>query len=238
MTQTSSPAVEQWRRELMLVARPEKVADFMRFFKTAPGQYGEGDTFVGITVPDNRRISRQYHSLPLADIEQMLNDPVHEFRLAALLALVQRYKKSAKDPQQREECVGFYLANGHKANNWDLVDLSTEYILGEEIAQQRHLDALDRLLQSPVLWELRIAVVAMLTPIRRGILDLPYAIAERMLTHPHQLMQKAVGWILREAGKRDAQRLHAFITANIAAFSSITLSYATEKFAPATRAAK
>ncbi len=232
-----SISLEEWRRELMLAARAEKVPDLMRFFKTGPGQYGEGDIFVGIYVPDNRRISKKYHTLPLHQIAQMLDEPTHEFRLAALLALVERYRKARNNPQQREQCVNFYLENAPKANNWDLVDLSTEYILGEEIALGRHLDAIDTLLSSPVLWEQRIAVVAMLTPIRHGMLDLPFDTARRMLTHPHQLMQKAVGWVLREAGKKDPARLRQFINANIAAFSATTLSYATEKFTKEERAA-
>lgn len=233
---TAIDETRRWKRELMLAARPEKIADLMRFFKTGPGEYGEGDIFAGIYVPDNRRISRKYHAIPLEQIGLMLDDPIHEFRLAALLALVERYRKARGNTQLREECVDFYLANGAKANNWDLVDLSTEYILGEELAEGRRLDAIDTLLSSPVLWEQRIAVVAMLTPIRHGMLDMPYAVAQRMLTHPHQLMQKAVGWILREAGNKDAGRLLAFIRSNIAAFSSITLSYATEKFPASDRA--
>lgn len=219
----------------MAVAHAEKVTDLMRFFKTGPGQYGEGDRFAGIYVPDNRKVSKRYYALTFTEIESMLNHPVHEFRLASLLALVERYRKVKRNDDERRATVDFYLANAHKANNWDLVDLSTEYILGEEIACGRRTKELQPLLTSDSLWRQRVAVVAMLTPIRRNQLELPFATASQMLEHPHELMQKATGWILREAGKKDEQQLRTFLTEHISSIASITLSYATERLPLADR---
>jgi len=228
-------AVACWQRALADMAHAEKIPVLMRFFKTGPGKYGEGDRFLGIYVPDNRRISKAYHALPLSGIESMLRHDVHEFRLAGFLALVERYRR-ARSEAEREETVDFYLAHGHMANNWDLVDLSTEYILGEEIAAGRRLADLHRVLESECLWLQRIGVVAMLTPIRKGQLELPLEVASRMLGHPHELMRKATGWILREAGKKDEAKLRDFLERNIGRISAITLSYATERLPKTDRA--
>lgn len=219
--------VETWQDELRLVAHSEKIPDLMRFFKTGRGEYGEGDIFIGIYVPDNRRISKGYAVLSLCEIGRMLDSPVHEFRLAGFLALVEKYRKS---PQSyKGEIADFYFANCHKANNWDLVDLSTEYILGVEYANGNRLEELNTLINSDNLWRQRVAMVAMLTPVRQGILDLPLSVADMLLEHPHNLMQKAVGWVLREVGKKDMARLIDYININIHRISPVTLSCATEK---------
>ncbi len=219
--------IETWQEELQRVAHSEKIPDLMRFFKTGRGEYGEGDIFIGIYVPDNRKISKGYAVLPLHEIVKMLDSPIHEFRLAGFLALVEKYRKSSSS--LKEEIADFYMANCHKANNWDLVDLSTEYILGVEYAEGRRLDELDSLINSDNLWHQRVAMVAMLTPVRQGILDLPLSVADMLLEHQHNLMQKAVGWVLREVGKKDMTRLVDYININIHRMSSVTLSYATEK---------
>lgn len=226
--------IEQWKAALRAAARPDKVPVLQRFFKTGPGEYAEGDTFIGLTVPANRAISRTCHSLPLESIALMLHEPVHEFRLAALLALVEKYRKT-RDAAGRDAIVDFYLANGHKADNWDLVDLSTPYILGVELAEGRRLEALPQLLASDCLWLQRIAVVAMLTPVRHRQLDLAFDVCRQMLGHRHQLMRKATGWILREAGKKDETALRAFLTDNIHLISAVSLSYATERLDPQSR---
>ena len=225
---------EKWKAALREAANPAKTPVLQRFFKTAPGEYAEGDVFIGLTVPANRAISRPYHILPVAEIAAMLTDPVHEFRLAGFLALVEKYRKARTD-SERDAVADFYLAHGHHADNWDLVDLSSPYILGEEIAAGRRLDALPALLASDCLWRQRIGVVAMLTPIRRGQLDLPLQVCAQMLGHGHDLMRKATGWVLREIGKKDEGMLRAFLDANIGALSSITLSYATERLDPESR---
>lgn len=233
--QRIGPGVEEWKNRLLGVARSGKIPDLMRFFKTGPGEYGEGDRFIGVTVPDNRRISRQYAGLGFDEIASMLESDIHEFRLGALLALVEKYR-CATTQAEKDRIVDFYIENGHKANNWDLVDLSCEYILGPELSRGRRLDELESLMRSGNLWRERIAVVSMLCPIRGSQLDLPFDVAKRMLSHPHDLIRKAVGWILREAGKKDSEALRGFLRDNAGGMSSITLGYAVELFTPEERA--
>lgn len=231
MTSPANTPLMQWQQELRVAAKPEKTAILSGFFKTGKGEYGEGDIFIGLTVPDNRSISRRYSALAFADIAEMINSHVHEFRLAGMLALVERYKTAKKHPEQREAVVEFYLANGHKANNWDLVDLSSPYILGHEIAEGRHIEDIDRLIESGNLWLQRIAMVAMLNPVmKHGDTSLATATASRLISHPHDLMRKAVGWVMREVGKKDAATLRGFLAEHISVISATTLSYATEKF--------
>lgn len=218
----------QWKSELAAAADSSKVDVFNRFFKTGPGEYGHGDTFIGISVPDNRAISRRYHDADIADIDSMIDDPVHEYRLAGLLALVERYRRNRHD-DARQSIASHYVAVCHKANSWDLVDLSAPYILGHELTAGRNADTVRRLAASPVLWERRVAVVSTLTPVRNGDTDLAYELCDRLLTDPHPLMRKATGWVLRECGKRDRRRLDNFLETNIARISAITLSYAIEK---------
>lgn len=226
---------ENWQSQLRAVARPEKIKVLSGFFKTGRGEYGEGDVFNGITVPDNRAISSCYHDAPYEVFDEMLDDNVHEFRLAALLALVQKYKK-IKSCEGRETVVRYYLSRAHKANNWDLVDLSAPYILGAEVAAGRHVDDVLRFLDSTCLWEQRVGIVSMLTPARKSSeLDLPYDVCCRMLGHEHQLIRKAVGWVLRELGKRDIDRLRKFLETNISRLSAVTLSYAVERMTPEDR---
>lgn len=220
--------IDQWKQQLLQVSRPEKIPVLQRFFKTAPGEYGFGDRFIGVYVPDNRRIARRYHSAPDETVAAMLESDIHEHRLSALLSLVERYRKSTSD-DQRQRVVDFYLKHCRRANNWDLVDLSAPYILGEEWVAGRNLHLIDRLQQSDCLWLRRIAVVGMLPLIRSGRLDIPFETCHNSLTHTHQLMQKAVGWMLREAGKKDEPRMKLFLEAHIHHISAITLSYAVER---------
>lgn len=228
--------INDWQKQLTDVADSDKVEVLNRFFKTAPGEYGHGDTFIGITVPENRKISKTYHHASFDEILEMLRHPIHEFRLAALLALVEKYKR-AKTDSARDEIARFYISICHLANNWDLIDLSTEYILGEEILKGRHIDDAISLCQSDSLWERRASVVSTLTPVRKGQLDLALDLCHRLIADPEPLMRKAVGWVLRECGKKDRPRLEAFLTDHINDISAITLSYAIEKFSPDERAA-
>lgn len=221
--------LSQWNKLLLEKADSERISELSRFFKCGPGEYGEGDVFIGLSVPDNRRIARYFYGLPLDSIQQMLDSPIHEFRLSALLALVERYKK-LKTPEHRKETVQFYVANCHKANNWDLVDLSAPYIIGNEVREERLPGVIDALIASGNLWRQRVAVVSMLTLIRDDMLALPLDTARKMLGHKHMLIKKSVGWILREIGKRDLGLLKDFINTNIGDFSAVTLSYAIEKF--------
>lgn len=226
--------VEIWKQQLNEKAKPEKINDLKRFFKTGPGEYAEGDIFIGLTVPDNRSISRKFFDAPIETIDSMINDPVHEYRLAGFLALVERYRKT-KDPEARHKIARHYIDICHKANNWDLVDLSTEYILGFEIMEGRCLDDIDRLSNSDNLWKQRVAIISTLTPIRNGKLDLAFDLCHRYISRPHPLLRKAVGWVLRECGKKDRARLEEFLSEHITEISATTLSYAIEHFTPEQR---
>ncbi|GFI06030.1 hypothetical protein IMSAGC006_00767 [Muribaculaceae bacterium] len=233
-TVNTGVVAQEWRSRLMAAAMPERISVLSRFFKTGPGEYGEGDVFIGLYVPDNRRISQDYSNVSLEVIDGMLDEKIHEFRLAAFLALVRRYRKAGSDAG-RMDIADFYLSRGHRADNWDLVDLSAPYILGEEIVAGRFLDAIDRLIDSGNLWLQRIAVVSMLPSIRRAQFGLPLAVCRRMLPHSHDLMRKAVGWMLREIGKRDQSELIGFLDAHVPECSSVTLSYAVERLDPELR---
>lgn len=226
--------IEIWKQQLNEKAKPEKINDLKRFFKTGPGEYAEGDIFIGLTVPDNRSISRKFFDAPIETIDSMINDPVHEYRLAGFLALVERYRKT-KDPEVRHKIARHYIDICHKANNWDLVDLSTEYILGFEIMEGRCLDDIDRLSNSDNLWEQRVAIISTLTPIRNGKLDLAFDLCHRYISRPHPLLRKAVGWVLRECGKKDRARLEEFLSEHITEISATSLSYAIEHFTPEQR---
>ena len=183
-------SVAKWQQELQAAAQPGKTAILSSFFKTGKGEYGEGDTFIGVTVPANRAVSRRYAWLSLDEISEMIDSEVHEFRLGGMLALVERYRKARTDAD-RNAVVDFYLANGHKANNWDLVDLSSPYILGAEIAAGRRTGQIDRLIASGNLWRQRIAMVSMLNPVmKHGDTAMATATASKLITHPHDLMRR------------------------------------------------
>ena len=194
-------------------ADPSQVAGLSRFFKTGPGQYGEGDKFLGIKVPVTRAVVKEcWKTTSFADLEACIRSEYHEVRLAALLALVEIFSHARKDHALREQCIDFYLAHTAFINNWDLVDLSCYHLLGEWL-----LDSPDRTLlydlasHGRTIWEQRIGIVSTMTFIRHGQLDDTFAIADILLHHPHDLIHKAVGWLLREAGKRDKAALEAFL---------------------------
>ena len=224
---------EIWQNQLRAVANPDKVKILSSFFKTGKGEYGEGDIFIGVTVPLNRTIARNYISAPFSVYTLMLSSQVHEFRLAALLALVLRFKK-CKDYASRSEIVHFYLSHTAHINNWDLVDQSCPYILGEWTLS--HGDqCLHTLSHSTNMWEQRIAIVSTLTHIRNGHFHTALTLAERFLPHTHDLMHKATGWMLREVGKRNADALHAFLRLHTPHMARTTLRYAIERLSPTLR---
>lgn len=226
--------LKNWQEELRGISRPEKIGILSSFFKTGPGEYGEGDVFIGVTVPDNRDIAKKYYDSPSETILEMLSSPIHEFRLSALLAMVHRYKK-AKTDMEKSEIIDFYVENCHFCNNWDLVDLSAPYLLGEEFMKGRKKDALDLLSASDNLWHRRIAVVSTLAPTRRNSLDEALRQCELHIDDKELLMHKAVGWVLREVGKKSRNALDDFLSKNIGRISATTLSYATEHFDKDTR---
>lgn len=215
-----------WQEELRKVANEEKAVVLRRFFKTGKGEYGEGDVFIGITVPQNREIAKNKFSLPYSCFETMLKSEIHEFRFSALLALVTKFKK-VKD--KRKEILDFYMSHTSACNNWDLVDLSAPYILGEYLLTNPNSALLDSLSRSTNMWEQRIAIVCTLTLIRQGLFDDSLRLAERYLTHTHPLIHKATGWILREIGKKNITTLRSFLDKFASKMPRTALRYAIEK---------
>jgi 3-methyladenine DNA glycosylase AlkD len=234
--QSAKPLVARAKRSdlertLRAVADPKRAASLAKFFKTAKGEYGEGDRFIGIRVPVLRKIARQHCGLGFDDVERLLTSPIHEFRSAALEILVAQYQEA--DEAQRERIVAFYLRQTRRMNNWDLVDTAAPYILGEHL-KTRSRQVLHRLAASKSLWERRIAMVATLALIRGGEIEETHGIAEKLLGDKHDLIHKAVGWMLRESGKVSERDLMEFLKRNYSRIPRTTLRYAIERF-PATR---
>lgn len=220
-------------KAIRAAADPEKVKVLSGFFKTDKGKYGEGDIFIGIPVPVTRSIVKQYLDTPLDQLEILLHNPVHELRMAALLCMVEQFKKAT--PEKQEAIYRTYLSNTAHINNWDLVDLSAAQIVGAYLENRDHTP-LYRLAQSPLLWEQRISIVATWQWIRKGHFDDTLALADILLHHPHDLIRKAVGWMLREVGKRDKTRLCQFLDDRYRDMPRTMLRYAIEKFPPEERA--
>jgi 3-methyladenine DNA glycosylase AlkD len=223
------------RAALRAVAEPERAFWMRRYLRTEPGGYGEGDVLLGVRVPETRRIARLAFRarLPLEDTLELLRSDVHEERLLALVVMVERHKRG--DAAERRAIHDAYLAHSARVNNWDLVDISAPEIVGDELLDGPR-DLLDRLAASDSVWERRIALLATLRFIRAGQLDDTYRLAERLLHDPHDLIHKAAGWMLREAGARDEPRLIAFLDRHAAAMPRTMLRYALEKVAPGERA--
>ena len=216
--------------ELRSVASTEKAAHLSRFFKTGPGEYGEGDSFLGIPVPLTRNIAKANLETPLEELQILLHSPWHEARLCALLILVERFKKRKTTDEERTIIYQFYLKNTRRCNNWDLVDLSCPTIVGGYLLHQTDHSLLYRLAESDNLWEQRIAIVSTITLIRHDQFADTLALSKQLMNHKHDLMHKAVGWMLREAGKRDMARLRAFVYEHVHRMPRTMLRYAIEKF--------
>lgn len=222
------------RRELRALASPAKAKLLAGFFKTGPGQYGAGDVFLGIAVPQLRAVVKAHRGLPLKAAVALLKGGKHEERLCALLFLVDAYQRAAEDAG-RADVVRTYLAHLPWVNNWDLVDSSAHQILGEWMVQ-RSRAPLRTLAASKVLWERRVAIVATYAFIRRGEVKDTLDLAERLLGDPEDLMHKAVGWMLREVGKRaDMAALRGFLKAHAAAMPRTLLRYVIERMEPMER---
>lgn len=214
------------RKQLQKLANPEMARHSRRFFKTAPGEYGEGDEFLGIRVPDQRRIAKQFKSLPLPEVQKLLQSHYHEERLTALFILELQFAKS-DDSGQKTIC-DFYLKNIRYVNNWDLVDSSAYKIMGVYLFDKPR-DILFELAASDDLWERRIAIISTFHFIRQGDLDDTFRIAEMFLRDGHDLMHKATGWMLREAGKRNPSRLKDFLRSHSGGMPRTMLRYTIEK---------
>lgn len=223
-----------WQEELRKAANPEKIKIFMSFFKTGKGEYGEGDKFIGLSVPENRNIAKRYYDVDFDTIDKMLQNEIHEFRLSGFLALVEKFKKN-KDAETQKHIVEYYVARGTCANNWDLVDLSAPYILGTHLLSHPSPNLLDDLSISDNLWLQRIAIVSTLTLVRKNKFEDTLRLAQRYISHPHPLIHKATGWLLREIGKKDETVLLDFLDKYATKMPRTTLRYAIERLSPELR---
>lgn len=219
--------------KLQALSDAEKREIFPKFFKAGKGEYGEGDRFLGVTVPNIRAIAKLHKDISIEEIRELIQSEWHEVRLCALIIMVKKSKK--KDEALRKELFNLYLSQTKRINNWDLVDLSCRFIIGEYLLDKSR-DILYQLAQSPLLWDNRIAIVSTYAFIRKGQLEDTYALSDLMMQHPHDLMHKAIGWMLREAGKRNPERLYDYVMNHRADMPRTMLRYAIEKFSPKERA--
>ena len=204
----------------------EKGVFLQRFFRTGPGEYGEGDVFIGLTVPQSRSLAIKYKDLSFSEISQLLKSKIHEERLIALLILVHRFKKN---PDEQKKIYNFYLQNTKYINNWDLVDLSSHKIIGEYLLDKPK-DILFELARSENLWERRIAMISTFSFIRDRKFDTSLKIAEFLVKDKEDLIQKALGWMLREIGKKDLETEETFLKKYYKQMRRTALRYAIEKF--------
>jgi 3-methyladenine DNA glycosylase AlkD len=222
--------------ELKALAKPTRAFELQRFFKTAKGQYGEGDIFLGLTVPEVRTIARKYKKLPLNEIEKLTSSDFHEFRLCGLVILTLQFKAS-KERSEQKKIFNFYMkqAKAGYVNNWDLVDVTAPIIGAYLVGENDPYPLLEKLARSKSLWERRLAIIFTFAFIRAGELDPTIEISRRLLKDDHDLIHKAVGWMLREVGKRDIQILRAFLNENAQQMPRTMLRYAIEKMSEAER---
>ena len=213
---------------------PSQVAGLSRFFKCGPGQYGEGDKFLGIKVPITREVVKStWKEVTFEDLEECISSEYHELRLAALLTLIEIFSHSKKKPEVQQSCIDFYLSHTTFINNWDLVDLSCYPLLGVWLLDKDRTLLYDLAGNGKTIWEQRIGIVSTMTFVRAGQLDDTFAIAELFLNeneHLHDLLEKAVGWLLREAGKRDSERLANWLYPRASSMPRTMLRYSIEKF--------
>ncbi|MGW0217708.1 DNA alkylation repair protein [Micromonospora chokoriensis] len=221
------------RRDLASLADPRRAEASSRFLQMVPGGYGEGDRAIGVTVPDQRRVAARYwRDLSLMETTDLLHGEVHEERLTSLLILVRKFARG--DEQERGEIFRLVLANTDRLNNWDLVDSSAPYIVGPWLVG-RERDVLDRLAGSGLVWDRRIAVMATFAFIRADDFHWTFRLSDRLLHDPHDLVRKAVGWMLREVGNRDRAAEEEFLLRRYRAMPRVMLRYAIEKFEPQRR---
>ncbi|MGS2616828.1 DNA alkylation repair protein [Micromonospora sp. LZ34] len=221
------------RHELASLADPRRAEGVSRFLQMVPGGYGEGDRAIGVAVPEQRRVAGRYwRDLSLAETGMLLKSSVHEERLTSLFILVRKFAKG--DEEERGRIFGIILANTNRINNWDLVDSSAPYIVGPWLIDKDR-SVLDRLAGSSLVWDRRIAVMATFAFIKAGDFDWTFRLSERLLRDPHDLVHKAVGWMLREVGNRDRAAEEEFLARRYRVMPRVMLRYAIEKFEPQRR---
>ena len=222
--------VNEIKSALQDLALPEKAVFFPRFFKAGKGEYAEGDEFIGVTVPDQRKIAKEYwQRISLPEIAELLSSKIHEHRHCALLMLVNKFEK-AKTETEKSEIVNFYLKHKKFINNWDLVDNSAYKILGRHAFETENENLLRTLAAEENMWSKRMAIVATMFHVKRGEFSLLKELALYNLHHPHDLMHKANGWLLREMGDKNVAELQHFLVKNYKNMPRTTLRYAIEKF--------
>ncbi len=220
-------SLNELRSDLKQGGTPYRAKICQRFFKTGKGEYGEGDIFLGLTVPEQRTIAKNYQNLPLADLIKLLHSKIHEERFTALVLMVNLYKKG--DDKLKHQIYDAYLANSKWINNWDLVDTSTPQIIGDYLYNFGDIKVLDKLAKSDLLWDRRIAMLATYTFIRNRDFKPTIKISKILLGDKHDLIHKAVGWMLREVGKRDIKVLKTFLDEYASQMPRTALRYAIEK---------
>lgn len=223
-------SVDDIKQALEILSIPEKAEFFPKFFKTGKGEYAEGDLFIGVTVPDQRTVAKEfYDKISLEELIELLSSKIHEHRLTALLILVHQFEKT-KDKIKQKEIIDFYLKHTKYINNWDLVDTSCYKILGRYCFENQDSKLLDKLSESENMWEKRMAIVATMHHIKKGKFELTKAFALKNLKHPHDLMHRANGWLLREIGKMNEKELLDFLNLYYKEMPRTCLRYAIEKF--------
>jgi 3-methyladenine DNA glycosylase AlkD len=220
--------LEQLINELKAIANPELAKRYQRFFKTGKGQYGEGDIFLGIRTPALREIAKKYAIVPMEDLQELLNSKIHEHRFSALLILLNKYKKSRKNPVEKMRIFQFYLKNTRRINNWDLVDVSAPNIVGDFSVHEGN-EMIRYLARSDNLWEKRIAIISTFAFIKRRSFGETLAVADILVNDKHDLIHKAVGWALREMGKKNPEVLEIFLKTRYKEMPRTMLRYAIEK---------
>lgn len=230
------------RNRLLALADPQDALKAQRFFKTGPGEYAEGDRFLGIATPELRRLAREHRTLTPEEAEALVRSPWHEERLCGLLLWIEAWKATRKRGLtieearlRRREITGLLLANLRHVDNWDLVDTAIPVLLGEALLEDPDPALLERLVASEVLWERRCAVLSTFAAIRAGRFEETSRLCERLLDDPHDLMHKACGWMLREAGKRDITTLRQFLSNHAHRMPRTMLRYSIEKLSPEER---
>jgi 3-methyladenine DNA glycosylase AlkD len=223
--------LKELEKVIQKAADPERAKNLQRFFKTGKGEYGEGDIFLGIVVPIQRKISKEFSNLSIDEIQELLNSKIHEKRMIGLFILIKKYERAVKEKNKKKEIFEFYLKNASKnnINNWDLVDLSAPNIVGNYLLDKDR-KILYKLVKSNNLWEKRISVLSTFAFIRFGEFKDSLKISEILLGDLHDLIHKAVGWMLREIGKRDKKVLEEFLKKYYKKMPRTMLRYAIEKF--------
>lgn len=225
---------EKVKEALLLKAKPDRAVLVARFFKTGPGQYGEGDLFLGPSMPEQREVARLFADLSLDEVEKLIHDPYHECRMVGLVIWVLQCRNRRLNAGYRKAIFERYVANRQYINNWDLVDVTCPTIVGDYLSNHDRSLLYD-LADEDHLWSQRIAMISTFAFIRKGQFSDSFAIAEKLLSHRHDLIHKAIGWMLREIGKKDEMALEEFLHDHIRQMPRTALRYAIEKFEPQKR---